>query len=227
MRPVPTAEPAPKHTSVNLYEKLTAIPARSVHLLGTDEEWPGTEDSRVDDRLDVHDREPVTVPFAGWWSSSAMPDFGRYRRRKRNRERLIDTTLELCAALGYEATTVDQIAAVADIGPDRFVDYFENKDAVLMAVLDDAQQAVAAAFVHVGGGINPEQALLTAIIEDLAVIGEGCGVATAQRLAAIAQTVRAHADLEKHASAAELADDFFEVTVERPTLDLTRIASWN
>jgi AcrR family transcriptional regulator len=125
-----------------------------------------------------------------------MPDFGRYLRRKRNRERLIDTTLELCAALGYEATTVDQIAAVADIAPDRFVDYFENKDAVLMAVLDDAQQAVTAAFARVGGGINPEQALLIAIIEDLGVITEGCGVITAERLAVIAQAVRAHPDLE-------------------------------
>jgi AcrR family transcriptional regulator len=169
------------------------------------------EDPRVDDRLDVHDREPVTVPFAGWWSPSAMPNFGRYLRRERNRERLIDATLELCAAFGYEATTVDQIAAAANVAPDHFVDYFESKDAVLMAVLDDAQQAIAAAFAHVGSGINPEQALLTAIVEDLAVISDGCGVATAERLAALAQTVRAHADLDKHASAAEL----------------TRIAGWN
>jgi AcrR family transcriptional regulator len=126
-----------------------------------------------------------------------MPDFGRYLRRERNRERLIDTTLELCAAFGYKATTVDQIAAAADIAPDHFVDYFENKDAVLMAVLDDAQQAVAAAFVHGGSGIDPDQALLTAIIEDLAVITEGCGVVTAERLAVIAQTVRAHTDLRR------------------------------
>ncbi len=136
-----------------------------------------------------------------------MPDFGRCLRRERNRERLIDATLELCAAFGYEATTVDQIAAAADIAPDHFVDYFDDKDAVLMAVLDDAQEAVAAAFVHVGGGINPEQALLTAIIEDLAVITEGCGVDTAQRLAVIAATVRAHPDLEKPAWARVAANN--------------------
>jgi AcrR family transcriptional regulator len=140
-----------------------------------------------------------------------MPDFGGYLRRERNRERLIDATLELCAAFGYQATTVEQIADAANVAPDHFVDYFEDKDAVLMAVLDDAQEAIAVAFAHVGGGINPERALLTAIVEDLAVISEGCGVVTAERLAVIAQTVRAHADLEKHASAAELR----------------RIASWN
>jgi AcrR family transcriptional regulator len=137
-----------------------------------------------------------------------MPDFGRCSRRERDRERLIDATLELCAAFGYDATTVDQIAAAAHVAPDHFVDYFENKDAVLTAVLDDAEQAIAAAFPHVGGGINPDQALLIAIIEDLAVISEGCSAVTAERLAVIAQTVRAHAAL-------------------RPTLDLTRVADTN
>jgi AcrR family transcriptional regulator len=155
------------------------------------------------------DHEPVTVPFAGWWPPSAVPDSGRNLQRERNREQLIDTTLELCAAFGYEATTVEQIAAAANVAPDHFVDYFENKDAVLMAVLDDAEEAVAAAFVHVGDGINPEQALLVAIVEDLAVISEGCGGVIAERLAVLAQTVRAHADLQKQASAAALADAFF------------------
>jgi len=116
------------------------------------------------------------------------------------RERLIDATLELCAAFGYKATTVEQIADAADVAPDHSDDYSEDKDAVLMAVLDDTQQAIAAAFAHVGGGINPEQALLTAIIEDLTVISEGCGVVTAQRLAVLAQTVQAHADPTRIAS---------------------------
>ncbi len=125
-------------------------------------------------------------------ASSAMPESGGDLRRVRNRERLIDATLELCAAFGYEATTVDDIAAAANIAPDHFVDYFDDKDAVLMAVLDDAQQAIAAAFAHTGGGINSDRALLVAIVEDLAVISEGCGAVTAERLAAIAETVRAH-----------------------------------
>ena len=151
---------------------------------------------------DLHDREPVTVPLAGWWSLSATPDFGRHSGRERNRERLIDATLELCAAFGYAATTVDQIVAVANVAPDHFLDYFENKDAVLMAVLDDAEQAVAAAFAHAGGGVNPDHALLAAIVEDLAVISDGCGAVAAERLAVIAQTVQVHADSERHASVA-------------------------
>ena len=148
-------------------------------------------------------------------SSPATPEFSRDLRRERNRERLIDATLELCAAFGYEATTVDDIAAAANIAPEHFVDYFDNKDAVLMAVLDDAQQAIAAAFAHASGGINPDQALLVAIVEDLAVISEGCGAVTAERMAAIAEAVRAH------------ADGIFEVTEERPPGDLARFAGNN
>jgi AcrR family transcriptional regulator len=165
------------------------------------------------------------MPFAGWWSPSPEPDTGRHLRRERGRERIIDATLELCAAFGFEATTVEQIAAAADVAPDHFVDYFENKDTVLMAVFEDAERAVAAAFAHVGGGINPDQALLVAIIEDLAVISEGCGVVAAERLAAIASTARAHA--EQLASATELADALFEATRDRPTLDLTRVNGTN
>jgi AcrR family transcriptional regulator len=154
-----------------------------------------------------------------------MPDFGRHLRRERDRERIIDATLELCAALGFEATTVEQIAAAADVAPDRFVDYFENKDAVLMAVLDDAEQTVGAAFADLGKGINAEQALLIAIIEDLAVISQGCGVVAAERLAAIAATVRGHA--HRLASAAELADALSEITRDRSTLDPTRVTGTN
>lgn len=122
-----------------------------------------------------------------------MPDFGPYLERERNRGRLIDATLELWATFGYRATTLDQIAVAADIAPAHFVDYFDDKDAVLMAVLDDAEQAVTAAFADVGSGSVPDQALLTAIVEDLTMITHGCGAVASERLAVIAKTVRARA----------------------------------
>ena len=192
------------------------------------------------------------MPFAGWWSSSAIPDFGPFLRREHTRERLIDVTLDLCAVFGYDATTIDQIAAVANIAPDRFVHHFETKDAVLMAVLDDVLEAIAAAFDHMGADMNPEHALLAATIEVLAAVNDGCGVTTVDRLAIVAQIVQANADPEKQASTArkrlithalaerigdddrlaermtaDLAAAFVEVTRERPTADLTRIASFN
>lgn len=153
---------------------------------------------------------------------------------------------------GYDATTIDQIAAVANIAPDRFVHHFETKDAVLMAVLDDVLEAIAAAFDHIGADMNPEHALLAATIEVLAAVNDGCGVTTVDRLAIVAQIVQANADPEKQASTArkrlithalaerigdddrlaermtaDLAAAFVEITRERPTADLTRIASFN
>jgi AcrR family transcriptional regulator len=172
----------------------------------------------------VHDREPLAVPFAGWWSSSAIPDFGPYLRREHTRERLIDVTLDLCAVFGYDATTIDQIAAVANIAPDRFVHHFETKDAVLMAVLDDVLQAIAAAFDHLGADMNPEHALLAATIDVLAAVNDGCGVTTVDRLA-IAE--RMGDDQLAERMTADLAAVFVEVTRELPTANLRRIASFN
>ena len=152
---------------------------------------------------------------------------------------------------GYDATTINQIAAVANIAPDRFARHFETKDAVLMAVLDEVFEAIAAAFDRVSADMNPEHALLAATIEVLAAVNDGCGVTTVDRLAIVAQIVQANADLEKQASTArerlithalaermgddqlaermtaDLAAAFVEVTRERPTADLTRIVSFN
>ena len=53
------------------------------------------------------------------------------------RERLIDTTLNGCIRCGYEGTTVDQIAAAADVMPADFSRYFATTDAAIMSVVDD------------------------------------------------------------------------------------------
>jgi AcrR family transcriptional regulator len=57
------------------------------------------------------------------------------------RERLIDTTLNVCIRCGYEGTTVDQIAAAADVTPADFSRYFVTTDAAIMSVVDDLLQA--------------------------------------------------------------------------------------
>jgi AcrR family transcriptional regulator len=57
------------------------------------------------------------------------------------RERLVDATLDLCMGQGYDATTVDQIAAAADVTPADFERQFATKDAAIMSVVDDLLQA--------------------------------------------------------------------------------------
>lgn len=116
------------------------------------------------------------------------------------RERLIDATLSLCIRCGYEATTVDQIAAAAGVTPPEFVRYFASKDAVLMSIVEDLLHATAAALTNVDAAASPEQSLLIATTEVLTGAIDGRGVITRDRLLASAQVFTAHPNLRKQAS---------------------------
>lgn len=118
------------------------------------------------------------------------------------RARLIDATLSLCTRFGYEATTIDQIAAAAEVTPSDFVRHFASKDAVLMSIVEDLLQATVAALRDVGPGTGPEQALLTASTEVVRDIIGGRGVITRDRMLAIGQIVTANWELRKQASLA-------------------------
>jgi AcrR family transcriptional regulator len=61
----------------------------------------------------------------------------RERKKKRTRAMLIDAAVELCERQGFERTTVDQIAAIADVSPRTFSRYFATKDAIATALIDE------------------------------------------------------------------------------------------
>ncbi|MGE2714096.1 TetR/AcrR family transcriptional regulator [Mycolicibacterium litorale] len=67
----------------------------------------------------------------------------RERKKQRTRSTLIDAAVELCDRQGFENTTVDQIAAVADVSPRTFSRYFATKEAVVLAVIDEVIECVA------------------------------------------------------------------------------------
>ena len=53
------------------------------------------------------------------------------------RDRLVDTTLELCTSQGHDATTENQIAAAVDATPADIEHHFVTTAAVIMSVVDD------------------------------------------------------------------------------------------
>lgn len=118
------------------------------------------------------------------------------------REGLIDATLAVCIRCGYEATTVDQIAAAADVTLADFSRYFATKDAVIMSVVDDMLEATSAALKNVEAEAGPEQSLLIATTEVLSAIIDGCGVITRERMISMAEIVVASSNLGKQASLA-------------------------
>ena len=68
----------------------------------------------------------------------------RIMAEKHDREKLIDVALDLCIRQGYEATTIDQIAAAVGVTSPAVGRYFATKDAIILSIVDDELAAEAA-----------------------------------------------------------------------------------
>jgi AcrR family transcriptional regulator len=117
------------------------------------------------------------------------------------REKLIDAALDLCMRRGYDATTVEQIAAAAGVTPDTFGRYFANKDGVVLSVAEDILHGAAAALAGVPPNTNPLEALLIAHTKILEAITNGVGVITRERLRMMAHILTASPHLQKQTDA--------------------------
>ena len=83
----------------------------------------------------------------------------RERKKIRTRAVLIDAALQLCLEQGYEATTVEQIAASAEVSPRTFSRYFPTKDAVFLTLLEDYSAEVALELQAVPRDVGPLEAM--------------------------------------------------------------------
>jgi AcrR family transcriptional regulator len=81
---------------------------------------------------------------------------------------LVDAAVELCVKNGYENTTVEQVAAAADISTRTFSRYFPTKEAVFIAVLDDLATEIAKELTTQPADLGPMEALRAA---HMAVLG--------------------------------------------------------
>jgi AcrR family transcriptional regulator len=86
----------------------------------------------------------------------------RERKKQTTRRLLVDTAIELCLTHGYESTTVEQIAAAAEISTRTFSRYFATKDAVFVAVLDDLADAIVGELSSQTADLGPMEALRAA-----------------------------------------------------------------
>ena len=89
----------------------------------------------------------------------------RERKKLRTRATLVDVAARLCAQQGYGKTTVDQIAAAAEVSPRTFSRYFPNKEAVIGALMEEASDRVAEALAHQPLDITEHEALVRAHVE--------------------------------------------------------------
>lgn len=69
----------------------------------------------------------------------------RERKKQRTKEAIQREALRLFEAQGYEATTIEQIAAAADISPSTFFNYFPSKEDVI--IFDPYDPQLIAAFL--------------------------------------------------------------------------------
>ena len=94
-----------------------------------------------------------------------MPDNEglREKKRRQTRQRIVDAGLELFLSKGIDATTLDEIAAKAEISRRNFFAYFPAKEDIVLAWQDGADAALREAVIAAAPGREPLAAVQHAI----------------------------------------------------------------
>src|SRR5215472_2777903 len=90
----------------------------------------------------------------------------RERKKARTRASIREHALRLFREQGYQATTVEQIAAAAEVSPSTFFRYFPTKEDVVLR--DDFDTRMFEAFERQPSSLAPLAALRAGIREALA-----------------------------------------------------------
>ena len=102
------------------------------------------------------------------------PSLGlRELKKQRTRATIVDVASGLCARQGYEKTTVEQIAAAAEVSPRTFSRHFPSKEAVIGALIEETAEHIAAALAAQPTDITEHDALVRAHVEVLRAAERG------------------------------------------------------
>jgi AcrR family transcriptional regulator len=107
----------------------------------------------------------------------------RERKKAKTRWAIQEHALRLFAEQGYDATTVDQIAAAAEISPSTFFRYFATKEDVV--VQDEFDEQLLAAFVAAGKAADPMESLRQSVMASIAGVDDVELAKSQQRMALI------------------------------------------
>jgi len=138
----------------------------------------------------------------------------RERKKQRTRATLIDVAVELCLEQGYANTTVDQIAARADVSPRTFSRYFATKDAVFLALLEELIEEVGAELDRIPPEVPPLAAMWRAHVEPLRRAEPGAaGGLSDERIGRMLQVINSTSELKL--IAAEMHPETIENALSR------------
>ncbi len=109
-----------------------------------------------------------------------LPTGLRQRKKAKTRLAIREHAMALFKDQGYDKTTVEQIAAAAEVSPSTFFRYFPSKEEVVLQ--DDYDALLIAAFHAQEVGVPPLQALRNAISEVFLSMPEGQQAQEAERV---------------------------------------------
>lgn len=134
----------------------------------------------------------------------------RERKRRETLQRITDVGMGLFLQKGYEATTLDEIAAAAGISRRTFFYYFKSKDDILLSLQNGMGEVIVAALKAETADKRPLDAVRDAVI---AV----CARFPADEMRAIDQLMRSIPAVQarKQASFIQHEDDLFQALRQR------------
>jgi AcrR family transcriptional regulator len=84
----------------------------------------------------------------------------RERKKRRTRQAILDTAIQLFWEQGYEATTITQIAETVDIAPSTVFKYFPTKVEMVFSMLDAIIDSARASLLERAEGVSAVDAVI-------------------------------------------------------------------